>query len=427
MACMVPGTAFGLAAAAVGGASLTWPAAQRSPETPMDTRVRSSALLTLLLPALLNAQVKDVTTTSDEDPNLVVNGSFEDVEGKLRRLGSIEMAKGWTSPTATNADLFSETVAGSPISAPRNQFGDQSALTGINYAGLRWWSYQNKESRSYLHTKLKKPLKKGQKYCVKYYVSLADLSKYATNELGAYLSKLPVNKKEAVNLTYTAQVPNLRTRVYDDLYSWQGVCGVYDAQGDEAYLIIGNFAANEKTENTKPKRPKGETRPQLMHAYYYIDDVSVIPIRSNAECTCEQLDKAESEYIFNRRGMLPPLTKPVERVDAMVFYFKRFQRTIDRSMDPWVEELAEVMRTETNLRIKLTGFIDETEKERMRMRPDLENLGLDRAEAVKEALVELGIEASRITALKGAEVMADDTGTEVAMSKNRRVEVDLGR
>jgi outer membrane protein OmpA-like peptidoglycan-associated protein len=393
----------------------------------METRVLASALLTFLLPALLHAQVKDVTTTSDEDPNLVVNGSFEDVEGKLRRLGSIEMAKGWTSPTGAPADLFTEMVAGTPISAPRNQFGDQSALTGINYAGLRWWSYQGKENRTYLQTKLKKPLKKGQKYCVKYYVSLADLSKYATNELGAYLSKLPVNKKETANLTYNAQVPNLRTKIYDDMYSWQGVCGVFDAQGDEAYLIIGNFAANEKTDTSKPKRPKGETRPQMMNAYYFIDDVSVVPIRSNAECTCEQLDKAESEYIFSRRGMLPPLTKPSERADAMVFYFKRYQRNIDRSIESWVDELAEVMRNEPSMRVKLTGYIDETEKERMRMRPDLENLGLERAEAVKEALVELGIEAGRITALKGADVMADDAGTEVAMSKNRRVEVDLGR
>lgn len=363
-----------------------------------------------------------------EDPNLVPNGSFEEVEGKLKRLGSIEMAKGWKSPTSVPADLFSESVPGAPVSVPRSQYGDQSALTGTNYAGLRWWSYGGKESRTYLQAKFAKPMKKGQKYCVKYYVSLSDLSKYATNELGAYISKLVITKKEAVSLTYTPQVPTLRSKVYDDLYTWQGVCGVYDAQGDEQFIIIGNFAANEKTENTKVKRPKGDSRPQIMSAYYFIDDVSVTPIKSASECTCEQLDKAESEHIFSRRGAINPSLKPAEKADLMVFYFKRFQRGIDRSMESWVDEMVEYMKADPALRIKLVGHIDETEKDRMRMRPDLEELARERAETIKEALVQGGIDAARITVEgRGGAELADEAGTEVAMSKNRRVEVELVR
>lgn len=363
-----------------------------------------------------------------EDPNLVPNGSFEEVEGKLKRLGSIEMAKGWKSPTSVPADLFSESVAGAPVSVPRSQYGDQSALTGTNYAGLRWWSYGGKESRTYLQAKFAKPMKKGQKYCVKYYVSLADLSKYATNELGAYISKLVITKKEPVNLTYTPQVPTLRSKVYDDLYTWQGVCGVYDAQGDEQFILIGNFAANEKTENTKVKRPKGDSRPQIMSAYYFIDDVSVTPIKSASECTCEQLDKAESEHIFSRRGAINPSLKPAEKADLMVFYFKRFQRGIDRSMESWVDEMVEYLKADPALRIKLVGHIDETEKDRMRMRPDLEELARERAETIKEALVDGGIDASRITVEgRGGAEPADEAGTEVAMSKNRRVEVEVVR
>lgn len=385
--------------------------------------IRYQALLCCLLIAPLSLRAQD---GEKDDPNLVPNGSFEVVEGKLKRTGSIEMATGWKSPTGVPADLFSETVAGSPISVPRNQFGDQSALTGVNYAGLRWWSYQGKQPRSYLSAKFKKPLKKGQKYCVKYYVSLGDLSKYATNEVGAFISKLPVTKKDEANLTYNAQVPNLRTKIYDDMYAWQGVCGVYDAQGEEQYIIIGNFASNEKTDNTKPKRPKGETRPQLMHAYYFIDDVSVLPIKSDSECTCEQLDKAESEFIFSRRGALPPESRPEERLDAMVIYYKRFQRTIDRAMEPWLNEMVTMLNNNPNIRIKLTGHIDETEKDRARMRPDMEVLDMERAEALKEALLEAGIAGSRITVEgKGSTQLADDTGTEVGMSKNRRVEISI--
>lgn len=385
--------------------------------------MRSILLLTALftLPLGLAAQEED-----DDPNNLVPNGSFENVEGKLKRLGSIEMATGWKSPTGAFADLYSENISGAPISVPRNQFGDQGALTGVNYAGVRWWSYAGKEPRSYLQAKFKKPMKKGQKYCVKYYVSLADLSKYGASEVGAYITKVIVPKKDEVNLTYTPQVPNLRTKIHDDLYSWQGVCGVYTAAGEEQVLLIGNFAANEKTDNVKIKRPKGESRPQMMNAYYYIDDVSVVPIKSDSECSCEQIDKDESEHIFSRRGAINPNLKPADKAGQTAFYFKRFQRGIDRSMENWIDELVSHMKADPNIRIELVGFVDGTERERMTMRPDLETLPLDRAETVKEALLEGGIEGERISIRAGAKDQnADDDLSEVGMSKNRRVEVDL--
>jgi len=110
----------------------------------------------------------------------------------------------------------------------------------------------------------------------------------------------------------------------------------------------------------------------------------------------------------------------------MVFYFKRFQRAIDKSMDTWVDELVAHMKADETIRIKLVGHVDATEKDRMRMRPDLEQLAQERAETVKEALVEAGIAAGRIST--GAARMDDDPDedvSEVGMSKSRRVEVEL--
>lgn len=386
---------------------------------------RTFSLLTLLflVPAALVAQEK---SAQDDENNLITNGGFETVEGKLKRVGSIEMATGWKSPNASKADLFSGLSAGTPVSSGINQFGDQSALSGVGFAGVRWWSFQNKQPRSYMQAKFKTMLKKGQKYCVKYYVSLGDLSRYATNEIGAYIAKIPVNKDDEASLNYPAQVPHLRANIQKDMYTWQGVCGVYEATGGELYLLIGNFAPTEKTLNEQVTRPKGETRPQLMHAYYYIDEVSVTPVKNEAECTCAQIDDAESELIFSRKGMVNPSAKPTEVVDAQVFYFKRFHHDLAQSMQPWIEEMAGVMKTEPAIKVKLTGHIDDTETDRQRMRPDLATLGQKRAETIKAALVEAGVEATRISvAGKGSEVPADRTGSEVGMSKNRRVEVDL--
>ena len=378
------------------------------------------ALLLMIVPVLLNAQ------DEDDDKNLVINGSFEEYEGrKLKRMGSLPMATGWRTATLAKADLFSTLVPGTPIAAPINDMGDQAPLTGNNYAGIRWWSFLNKEPRAYMHTKLKKMLKKGEKYCVKYFVSLGDRSKYASAELGAYISKVQIDKQDENSLTYKAQVPHLKSKIYNDPYSWQGVCGVYEATGGEQYLIIGNFASNEATATDKVSA-QAEDRAQLAHAYYYIDDVSVMPVKNASECTCDQLEKGESEMIFSRRGITNPSLTPSQKVDQQVFYFKRFHYAIPTSMEPWIQEMAELMTQQPELKVKLIGHIDETEKERSRMKPDLVKLGKQRADAVKERLKEMGIAPERmITSSKDNTEKADQTGSEVGQSKNRRVEVEL--
>lgn len=381
--------------------------------------------------ALLVAVVANLSLLAQDVPdslNLVENGSFEQLDGKLKRLGYFEVAKGWKSPTAKKADLYSETVPSSPVSVPHNDHGDQGALSGQNYAGVMWWSYMNKEPRTYLQAKLKHTLTKGQKYCVRYYTTLSDLSKYASDQQGVYLSKMLVKKDDENSLTYNAQVPTLKTKVYDDLFSWQGVCGVYDASGEEQYVIIGNFAANEKTNTTKVKRPRGETRVQQNNAYYYIDDVSVFPIKLMSECTCQQLDKAASEFIFSKRGVLNKNLSPAQQLDAATIYFKRFNKQLDGAMEPLMTDLIALMKKDSLVHIRLVGHMDAIEADRVRMRPDLTDLDKERAEEVKAAFVEAGIDAGRIAvAGQKAESPADGGDDDVALAKNRRVEIEIDK
>lgn len=393
------------------------------------TRTNMRLLLLSLLVAGVHPLLAQEAVDNAKDPlNMVPNGDFETVEGKkLKRAGGIIFATGWNSPTKQAADLFSEGAAAETnVSSPKNLGGEQTALSGTNYAGIRTWSYMGKEPRTYLQAKLTKPMKKDSLYCVRFYTSLGDLSKYATAELGVYIGKQKIEKDDEASLTFEVKVPNLRTKVYDDMYSWQGVCGVFEATGFEQYLIIGNFAANEKTPNIKAKRPKGETRPQVASAYYYVDNVSVQAIKERGACTCEQLDKAESEFIYSRKSAINPNLKPAEKVDQQVFYFKRYQRTFDTSMEGWLNDMVGTMKASADIKVKLVGHMDAMEVERTRIRPDLLELARERAEAVKEALVASGIDAARITvgAMAG-DAPVDTSGTEIGMSKNRRVEVEL--
>ena len=59
-------------------------------------------------------------------------------------------------------------------------------------------------------------------------------------------------------------------------------------------------------------------------------------------------------------------------------------------------------------------------------RADLAELAQQRAEGLRDALVEAGVETARITVVgKGSDEPSDTSGTDVGMSKNRRVEVEL--
>jgi outer membrane protein OmpA-like peptidoglycan-associated protein len=386
----------------------------------MDLRL---ILVTLTISIATGLIAQDVP----DSLNMVVNGDFEQLDGKLKRLGGVEVAKGWESPTEAKADIYSETVADeAPAHVPKNAHGFQGALSGQNYAGVLWWSYMDKEPRTYLQVKFKRMLKKGQLYCIRYYVSLSDLSKYSSDQLGAYSSRIVVHKKDESSLTYEPQVPALLTKVYDDMDGWQGVCGVYEAKGDEQYLLIGNFASTEKTTTVKMKRPRGETRAQQANAYYFIDDVSVTPIKRLSECSCEQIDETKTEFIYGVKVTADPNIKPADRLDRSVIYFKRYSTSLDASMKPLLANLADAMKNDPSIKVRLVGHMDEIEVDRSRLRPDLAQMDTQRAEQVRSYFTDAGIAADRITvAGRKGDSPASDGKDEISLSKNRRVEVDV--
>jgi hypothetical protein len=130
-------------------------------------------------------------TYAQDDENLVENGGFEGTKGKLKMLKQINKAMDWFSPTSLRADLFSKSASGTEIGVPDNIYGKEDPAEGDNYAGIIAYSYRGKDPRTYVSKELKSKLEKGARYCVSYKVSLADLAKYAVDNLGSHLSKKP--------------------------------------------------------------------------------------------------------------------------------------------------------------------------------------------------------------------------------------------
>ena len=64
------------------------------------------------------------------------------------------------------------------------------------------FNYDHPNGVDYIQSKLNDSLRKNAKYCVRFYVSLADNMLYATNVLGAYFSKAPVGNSTDWVLNY---------------------------------------------------------------------------------------------------------------------------------------------------------------------------------------------------------------------------------
>jgi len=233
--------------------------------------------------ALMSLPVMAVAQNND---NLVDNGGFESITKKAQKLGQIDLATGWKSPTGARADLFQSDAKVPAIGAPANAYGDEAPKEGENYAGFVAYSYGNKVPRSYVLAKLTTPLKKDVKYCVQFYVSLAEASKYSVNQVGMNIGKKEFGTDAKSAIIDQTQILHPSNKIFNAMYGWQLVCGTFTAEGGEKYITIGNFTSDENTKNERNKKNENFKGTQIVAAYYYVDDISVVMLGENDVCDC---------------------------------------------------------------------------------------------------------------------------------------------
>lgn len=210
--------------------------------------------------------------------NLVPNPSFENFVYCPITLADLSATSNWNAPTQGSPDYFNSCNVGN-ASVPNNLFGSQNAYTGSAYVGISVYDTQNSYSyREYLQTQLTKTLNAGQKYWVCFFVSLADTSKFAIKEIGAYFSNTLLNYAMDTTLSFSPQI-EFKSSIITDKSSWIKVQGSFIASGLENYIVIGNF--NRKQTTTSIQVNNNNSDP---YAYYYIDDICV----SNDSTLCNQ-------------------------------------------------------------------------------------------------------------------------------------------
>jgi len=222
--------------------------------------------LTCLLAAL---------TQVSEAQNLVPNPSFEDTISCPQWIGHFTVTD-WVKPTWGSSDSFHSCSTGQ-LGVPQNEFGFQFARTGNGYVGAHGTGQSSgSNSREYIQCQLITPLEPGSLYEVSFWVSRADSSTWAVDNVGAYLSTTAITLNSANNLPYTPQVISPLGEPITDSENWVQIVDTILAEGGEQFLTIGVFA--DDSDLTWQPVIGG-----WHHLFqYYYDDVSVVKITPNS-------------------------------------------------------------------------------------------------------------------------------------------------
>lgn len=390
-------------------------------------------LLTKKLASFLTLTLSILVSTSvlAQGENLVPNAGFEEVGKKPRKAGDIAKATGWVSPTGARADLFTSNK-NPDIDVPLNMYGKEDAKEGGHYAGIVGFSYGNKTPRTYLSTKLKSPLKKGMRYCVKMNVSLAEASKYASNNIGIQLSKRQPGTDTKVSIIEEPSVMHFDNdrKILSARFNWTEICGVYAAEGGEKYITIGNFLSNEDTKYERMKKDKDVKVSQVVAAYYYIDDISVVLIdeEKGEKCDCAAEDAGEeySKMIYHKVVNITEEMSPKEQIEAHQVYFAFGKDKLSAEGEESLEFIAELMSENPELKLQINGHNNGLEDEAGLKNGYYADMDTKRIGVVMEFLKAKGVDESRlIPTTKGSSStnpeITEEDGEELSEAKDRRV------
>ncbi|MDC1266420.1 OmpA family protein [Crocinitomicaceae bacterium] len=402
------------------------------------------ALLLFIAGTTVSAQKrgkKGKSTSSD-----VLNMTFERLQEdeEVSELGSITLLdNGVFSPTENAADLFQK-GAGTIAGVPNNAFGNEESDVdgGKVYAGFVAYKPGRESSlRSYITIPFLKgkgnvSLSKGLKYCIQFKVSLAESSKYACNNIGAYFTKEAPSSKSGIINAPENLIRGKNNRIHQGFFGWDQVCEIYTAKGDEKFITIGNFDKNDNTKWIPVKKPKTAEVEVLKHAYYYIDNVTVKQIDSDEDCNCVVNSQAAhteeySTLIYTKAIHVEESMSTAEKVAAQELFYGFGKKDFTPNSKESLKFIAGVLKADPNVSLEVHGHSDSQEEGLGASKEEFSDMGMVRANYVKRYFLANGIEDSRVSVKShrdtevSREIAPSVDDEELKAAKSRRVEFKL--
>ncbi|MEO8066242.1 MAG: T9SS type A sorting domain-containing protein [Flavobacteriales bacterium] len=232
--------------------------------------------------------------------NFVPNGDFEQYSLCPTSNSQIDRALPWFNafvgmpwgpgPTPDYLNACT-TLAG--IDIPSNNYGVQFAHSGSAYGGFAVYLQYSPDFREYMEVQLTQPLVAGSCYELSFHLTLAEtFGNTASGDIGACFTGALLAQTSWDTLPVVPQLDHLGGLVTDTI-NWVLVSAIYQAQGGEEYLTIGNFHDDATTAILPVDTPFAIG--VAMASYYFIDDVSLVLIESPIGGTCAPLAIDEPE------------------------------------------------------------------------------------------------------------------------------------
>ena len=353
--------------------------------------------------------------------NLVRNPSFEKTKKCADSISLFKtVVKQWSTPTLGTADLFNPC---NDINAgvPKNFNGHQISKFGKNYAGCYFYAKGN--YREYIQGSFKSSLKKGERYKVSLYVSLAEKSDIAMATIDFLLTKNIISSAIWTELSpkyldnQIAEILSVNSpkkeKYHNDKENWVLISKVITAKGGENFITIGNFQKNSSTKKSiLSKNEKNNI------SYYYLDMVSVElnnkPI-TNYTKTFQLVDEKENEITQTNEIELNRMYK----FKNIHFNFNSIKLTQAEKNE--VDILYEYLYSNKNTKIIILGHTDYFGSSNYN-----KALSEKRAKSVADYLIKTGLNKTRIKSFGyGNSLPLSTSKTDDARKKNRRVEFKI--
>ncbi len=317
---------------------------------------------------------------------------------------------GWKSASMGTPDYFNQCSWGDS-DVPFNWAGESNAHSGVAYAGVYVWSRPNKKPRSYreyVRGELSEPLKQGKRYRIEFYFKLASYSVYTADRIGMIVTDTEIfqGDDQVINMipavTWVGREPLTST-------GWEHISGEYKATGGERFVIIGNFFDNLSTQFAQLEGRKGKSPMLAESAYFYIDDVSVVPLDPpDPKPKPEKLVWSDGNEV-----------KPDETYVLSNIQFEFDEYVLLPVSFSELDKVVDILQKQPLWRAELSGHTDYIGSDEYNL-----ELSLNRANSVREYLITKGISPSRLTAQGlGKSKPLVEARDDDARTINRRVEI----
>jgi OOP family OmpA-OmpF porin len=344
--------------------------------------------------------------------NLVPNSGFEEYTncpGNFTEAAQAFTVNHWSSATFGTPDHFHSCSMGE-ADVPYNWAGVSDAFEGHGYAGIYMWMDNDNHYREYLQCKLLSPLLKDSLYQIEFHYKLSSYSKYSIDRIGLVLTDTLLKARHDHSLVNKPTLSVIRdSALTKNTGLWEMANTKYKATGGEQYLTLGNFSDNFDTHFYKIEfRPISQE--MLAHsAYYYVDDVKVLPLYGP-----RQIKPSDIIPEFSLAETALNTTYVLKNIRFELNSYKLINASCDE-----LDQVAEYIMKHPKINVQLFGHTDDQGDDAYNMK-----LSYDRAKNAGEYLLTLGIKKERIEIFGyGKTKPLIKQITEEARSINRRVEI----